>query len=1146
MAAPKKSEKELLAEVKKLRQEVELLKKNKPTSSSISDSKWDSLLKYSDNIILLLDKNGDILNASGGLKEDSKEDLVGTSAYEFFAKQSEQKIKNAVNAVFKTGKPQKFDLVGWGNDKGLAYYSASAIPQIENKKVTAVIIHAIDVTEKIIAKDALEMSEEKFRKLSDSAFEGIAIHQNGIVLEVNKAVCLIFGYAEKEMIGRSITDFIHPDYYSIVKEKLKKENTPPYEIVMLKKGNKEFWVEALGTQIVYNGSPARVTAIRDLSAQKESENKIKESERKFSVLSNNFPGIAYRCLLDDNLTMQFLSNGVNKLTGYSADDFVKSKKIAFNDIIHPDDRGNKKIKKALKNKHIYELEYRIITANNEIKWVWEKGQGVFDKNGELLFLEGFIADINDKKKYEIELNTSRENYKSLIDNSPDGILIIHNGKIDFANKSALEILEAKVEQIQFQSVFNYVLPEFLGCVEKRIETINKGNTVPFAEIKMKTVKGNIIDIESKPTSVKYNGENAILVVLHNISTQKQLLKEQLRVQVAEETNQKLQQQITERKNAERILQNNQKYTRLLIESSLDMICATDNQGNITEFNAAAQQTFGYKLDEVLGKHVSILYANPAERTNITEQELLEREIYIGEVLNVKKNGKKFVAFLSASVLKNEEGEVVGAMGVSRDISESKKAEQELRDSEERYRAIYNQAYIGIATISLQGQFLQVNEQLCSILGYSTEELCQKVFIDLTAPEDMKLTITYWDKFLKGEIEKATIEKKYVHKSGKIVYTNLTISMVKDSKGNLSHFISVFQDITERRKAEKEQQAQSAKLNAVFEAGSHLVWTADKDFCLTSFNRNFKKFIHQQYKVEVMVGTSMIKGAIVSTDEYNDFWIKKNKATLSGIPQYFETKLTDDVGNDIWYEIFLNPIFDENKKIVEISGIGHDITEKIKAEEKILQSLKEKEVLLKEVHHRVKNNLQVISSILNLQSSYVKDQNVLNILRESQNRIKSMAFIHESLYQTKDFSNINFSEYVVNLSQNLIHTYSNSYSEIKLNLDVQTIFLNLDLAIPSGLIINEIVSNAIKYAFTDNSEENTITMVMFTEGENLKLIIEDNGIGLPNHIDFRNTESLGLQLVITLVDQLNGNIQIDNTKGTKYTIIFKINQTKNRI
>jgi PAS domain S-box-containing protein len=333
---------------------------------------------------------------------------------------------------------------------------------------------------------------------------------------------------------------------------------------------------------------------------------------------------------------------------------------------------------------------------------------------------------------------------------------------------------------------------------------------------------------------------------------------------------------------------------------------------------------------------------------------------------------------------------------------------------------------------------------------------------------------------------------------------------------------------------------------VFESSSHIIWTVDKKVCLTSFNKNFKSFLKKHYDVDVRNGMSMVSGDTVSSDEYNTFWIKRYEEVMKGVPQHFETKLIDKFGGVVWREIFLNPILDESGRVVEVSGIGHDVTEKKFAEEKIKQSLQEKEVLLKEVHHRVKNNLQVISSILNLQSSYVKDEGTLNILKESQNRIKSMAFIHESLYQTKDFSSINFSEYVVNLSQNLIHSYSNFEHEIKLNLDIQNVFLNLDLAIPCGLIINEIVSNALKYAFVETKSGGEISIKMSLDEENLTLVIGDNGIGLPKEIDYRNTQSLGLQLVVTLTDQLNGTIELNTVKGTVYTIIFKQNQVKNRI
>jgi PAS domain S-box-containing protein len=664
------------------------------------------------------------------------------------------------------------------------------------------------------------------------------------------------------------------------------------------------------------------------------------------------------------------------------------------------------------------------------------------------------------------------------------------------------------------------------------------------EVKIKALNGAIKELETKPILIKFNGRNAILTVVHDISTQKQLLKEQARAQIAEETNELLEQEITERKVTQLKLLESQKYTRLLIDGSLDMICASDRNGYITEFNIAAQRTFGYTKEEMIGKHVGVLYADPEERKRITEYELYKKGVFGGEVVNVKKSGEKFVAYLSASVLKDEHGQVVGAMGVSRDISSLKKAEKELRESEEKYRAIYEQAYIGIATMGLDGKFEEVNEQLCRMFGYSKEELSKMTFMEIAVIEDD--FVDYRSLILSGKLQRANFERKYIHKGGNIVNANVTVSAVKSIDGSITHFVAVYQDITESMKAGEALRAQSAKFNAIIESSSHVIWTVDRNICLTTFNENYRAQQRQRYGIEAHVGLSMVTGAAVSTQEYNNFWIKKYESAFAGFPQYFETQFFDKNGTETWREVYLNPIISNDGVIREVSGIGHDITEKKKSEEQIRLQLQEKEVLLKEVHHRVKNNLQVISSILNLQSSYVKDEGTLNILKESQNRIKSMAFIHESLYQTKDFSSINFTEYVINLSQNLIHSYSNFDHEIKLNLDIQNVFLNLDLAIPCGLIINEIVSNALKYAFTENSQGGEISISMKIEGDELVLKIGDNGKGLPKHIDYRNTESLGLQLVVTLTDQLSGSIDLNLDKGTNYTIIFKQNQAKNRI
>jgi PAS domain S-box-containing protein len=692
--------------------------------------------------------------------------------------------------------------------------------------------------------------------------------------------------------------------------------------------------------------------------------------------------------------------------------------------------------------------------------------------------------------------------------------------------------------------------------------------------------------------------------------------------------------------------------RMLIDSSLDMICASDNDGIITEFNTAARETFGYTRDEILGQPVSILYAEPNNISDLLHQ---PPYAFAGEVLNKRKNGEIFTAYLSASALRNARGEVVGAMGVSRDITALKHAEQELKISEQKYRAIYNQAHIGMALVDIDtGNFIDTNNRLADMLGYTHDELVGKSVESFHAPGDLS-RLPKGKEFIRRRFERIIDERRYYKKDGSEIILNIMVTLVRNEENEPQYFIYVYEDITPKRKAEEQIRLQSAKLNAIFESTSHMIWSCDKESRLTSFNQNQALWLKEQYGVTAFVGMSMVSGKMVSDNTYNQFWIDKAEFVFAGEPQQFETKVITPAGRVVYREIFINPIYNERNEVVEMSCIAHDITEKkiaddkliaseqknraiinalpdilftltkdgvfidararndadlfmprdffigkniktvfpgelgkafmknIKtalsrnavvefeydylhnnehryyeiryakinanecmvisrditdkktAEQKMRASLKEKEVLLKEVHHRVKNNLQVISSILNLQSSYIKDANILEILHESQNRIKSMAFVHESLYQTKDFASINFQEYVGNISRNLVHSYSLSTAP-ELTLDLDPIFLNLDTSIPCGLIINELLSNALKYAFKDG-RKGTIHVAVKESKNTITITIADDGVGLPKGLDYRNTESLGLQLVVTLVEQINGTIEIDQKKGTKFAIEF---------
>ena len=218
-------------------------------------------------------------------------------------------------------------------------------------------------------------------------------------------------------------------------------------------------------------------------------------------------------------------------------------------------------------------------------------------------------------------------------------------------------------------------------------------------------------------------------------------------------------------------------------------------------------------------------------------------------------------------------------------------------------------------------------------------------------------------------------------------------------------------------------------------------------------------------------------------------------------------------------------------------LQQDITERKKAEEKIKAALKEKEVMLKEIHHRVKNNMQIISSLLKLQFVRTKSKKLQEMLRTSQSRLHSMALIHERLYQSKDFTRIDFAYYIRSLTVYLFHSYRVDSNLVRLKTDVRDVHLDINRAIPCGLIVNELVSNSLKHAFPGGREGEIFIKFYFNKQGKIILVVRDNGIGFPEDIDFRSTESFGMQVVNDLTEQLRGTIELDRKGGTTFKVVF---------
>jgi PAS domain S-box-containing protein len=358
------------------------------------------------------------------------------------------------------------------------------------------------------------------------------------------------------------------------------------------------------------------------------------------------------------------------------------------------------------------------------------------------------------------------------------------------------------------------------------------------------------------------------------------------------------------------------------------------------------------------------------------------------------------------------GKVVRVIGNIMDITDRKRTEEALRESEERFRGAFQYSAIGMAIISPHGTWVKVNRSVCSIVGYSEDELSTMTFQDITHPDDLDSDLNYVRQMLAGEIETYTMEKRYFHKRGDIVWGLLSVALVRDGAGTPLYFISQIQNITDSKQAETSLKA----------------------------------------------------------------------------------------------------------------------------------SLAEKEVLLREVHHRVKNNLAAITGLLEMQQKGVTDPAALASFQALSVRIKSMALVHEGLYRSENLSRIDLQEYLFALISHL-RTSFGVRSNIRCSVNAADVEMGLELAVPSAMIINELVTNAIKHAFPTGgpgpgSECCEILVMAEADGDDFTLTVADNGVGLPPDLDWTSTASLGLRLVRMLGEhQLGGQLQLHQAEGTRFVLRF---------
>lgn len=471
------------------------------------------------------------------------------------------------------------------------------------------------------------------------------------------------------------------------------------------------------------------------------------------------------------------------------------------------------------------------------------------------------------------------------------------------------------------------------------------------------------------------------------------------------------------------------------------------------------------------------------------------------------------------------------------LIERAQAEEALRRSEERFRTLYERMPLGYQSLDANGCFVDINQAWLDALGYQREEVIGRWFGDFLVSEQKPLFSERFPKFKElGEVH--NIEFEMLCKDGSHTFVSFDGRIGYDQHMQFKQTHCILTDITERKRAEEALRTSEAKYRALVENLPDVIMRFDRSCRHLFVSPSVKKVVSLQ--PEEFIGKTHRELGFDSVQAR--YWESMILAAFDcELPLRSEFTFENEEGKFV-FEWDLIPEYDMQGNVNSILTIARDITARKEVEGQIKQTLAEKEALIKEVHHRVKNNLASIVALIGLQQDTLSDSDAINEMNDLMNRVHSMALVHELLYQSETLSQVDLQDYFTRLVTHLRASY-----DVEIMLDLRVLAMGaamtLDYATPCGLIVNELVTNAFKYAFPQGQPrpgQSTceVTVTAACEGEYYTITVHDNGVGLPADFDLESPSSLGLQLVTMLVRrQLDGQLELDRSDGTTFRLHF---------
>ena len=843
-----------------------------------------------------------------------------------------------------------------------------------------------------------------------------------------------------------------------------------------------------------------VTTQKELHAQFEEladrDRELSVSEERFRISAQSISDVIWDRSIPDG-RMEWYGR-IDELLGYAPLEFPRTFD-SWKKSIYPDDRDRVM---ALLDRHVktrapYATEYRVVQKDGKIRYWTDRGIAMLDSQGNAYRMVGSCTDITDRRLADEE----RARLAAIVEYSEDAIISkTLDGIVTSWNAGAERIYGYSVQEMVGKEISLLESPDHPNDTVLILERIRNGEPVIRYETRRRRKDGELIDITLTASQIR-DAQNRLI----GVST------------IAHD--------ITQRKRAEDAMHASEMRYRRLFEAAQDGILILDAEsGQIVEVNPFLINMLGFSREQFLGKkiwEIGTFKDIVANKDNFGELQRKEYIRYEDMPLETSDGQRIAVEFVS-NVYEVNNKKVIQCN--IRDNTDRKLAEEAKIASEVRYRRLFETAQDGILILDAEsGQIVEVNPFLINMLGFSREQFLGKkiweigTFKDIVANKDnfeelqRKEYISYEDMPLETadgqRIAVEFISNVYEVNNKKVIQCNI-------------------RDITKRKLAEEALRQKNEEIDGYFTNTLDLLCIADADGHFRRPNKEWETALG--YSPAELEGKRLFD--FVHPDDMEVFLgamseLSAGKKVLQFTNQYRHRNQTYR-----WIEWRL---FSAGNLIY---ASARDVTERKKMTDLVEASLAEKETLLREIHHRVKNNLQIISSLLNLQIRKIDDPKTIEVLKDCQSRVLSMALVHEHLYKGKDFSRIDLKNYIHSLGMQLSQSYGNANEIVRFDLNLPDIYVDINTAIPLGLIINELITNSLKYAFKGR-KDGKLSITATENDRALTLIVADNGVGMPEGITLENQTSLGLRLVKTLTGQIHGTVVIDRTGGTKFVFVI---------